>query len=226
MSKEFEDQLRLAFPSGTDSAVVRSVGAGVALADDARRNIEWLGNDIGDDLRGSLRRAAAMWRFRQDCLNGNLPFTADEVPNTTGTSHLLRITAGRFEAHIVRTESEGAFPKDAPIRQNKSLHNEPDMFIDGKIIPLHELPLDLLYAFLTFNADPKGMLTHVCWCMPEAQLKQMLAVINILPRSNIIPMPEPHTPPPPDPTEKLKFRKEVAERLMDETRTPKDKKTT
>lgn len=224
MSKEFEDQLRLAFPGTTDGAVVRSIGAAIALADDARRNIEWLGNEIGDDLRGSLRRAAAMWRFRQDCLNGNLPFKADEIPNTTGTSHLLKISAGDFEAHIVRTESEGAFPKDAPIRQNKCLHNEPDIFEDGRIVPLHELPVDLFYAWLTFNADRKGMLTHVCWCMPEAQRKQMLTVINILGRENVVPM-EPPVPPTPDPTEKLKFRQEVAERLMDEKPAANENKT-
>lgn len=224
MSKEFEDQLRGAFPQATDEAVVRSVAGGVALADDARRNVSWLISDIGDDLRGALRRAAVMWRFRLDCVSGVLPFEADEIGNTTGSSHLLKITAGRYEAHIVRTESSGAFPKDAPIRQSKSLYNQPDIFVDGRIVPLHELPPVPLYAWLAFNADRTGMLTHVCWCMPEAERKQMLALINILPRRADVAPIEPHTPPPPDPTESLRFRKEVAERLMDEKQSSDDKK--
>ena len=203
MSKEFDEQLRGAFPANTDLGVIRSIAGGVSLADDARRNTPWLMNLIGEDHRALLRRAAAMWQFRQDCLAGNLPFKADEIPNTTGSAHLLKISAGDFEAHIVRTESQGAFPKDAPIRQDMSLQNEPDLFRDGKIVPLHEIKksVERFYAWLSFNADHLGGLTHVCWCMPEADRKRFLGRVNI--------------PPAPDPATKMKFKTEVVERIMD-----------
>ncbi|RWO81031.1 hypothetical protein [Mesorhizobium sp.] len=214
MSAEFEEKLRGAFPANTDIAVIRTLATGVSLADDMRRNTPWLMTAIGDDHRGLFRRAAAMWQFRQDCLNGNLPFEAMEIPNSTGSSHLLNITAADFEAHIVRTDSEGAFPQDAPIRQDKSLSNEPDLFDDGKVVPLHEMTPDKLYAWLAFNADQTGGLTHACWCMPEAKRKVFLGRINIL-RGAGMSFVEPHVPPPPDPTTKMKFKLDVIERFMD-----------
>src|SRR5215470_9465974 len=118
MVKNFDEYLRDAFPEKTDAAVIRNVTLAVGLADDLRRNTPWLLSEIGDDLVGSLRRAAAMWRLHQACKDGELPFSASEIGNTTGSSHLLLLQSGAFEAHIVRTESTGAFPKDAPIRQD------------------------------------------------------------------------------------------------------------
>lgn len=214
MSDEFEAELRGAFPANTDVAVIRTLSTGVSLADDMRRNTPWLMTNIGDDHRGLFRRAAAMWQFRQDCIAGNLPFQAAEVPNTTGSSHLLNISSSNFDAHIVRTDSEGAFPQDAPIRQDKSLSNEPDLFNDGKIVPLHQIAPDKYYAWLSFNADQAGELTHVCWCMPEAKRKVFLGRINIL-RGVAFSSVDPHVPPPPDPTASLKFKREIIERLMD-----------
>ncbi|WP_406872596.1 hypothetical protein WHT83_24050 [Aminobacter sp. P9b] len=220
MSAEFEDQLRGAFPASTDVAVIRALATGVSLADDMRRNTPWLTTSIGDDHRGLFRRVAAMWQFRQDCLNGSLPFETVEVPNTTGSSHLLNITAADFEAHMVRTDSEGAFPQDAPIRQDKSLSNQLDLFNDGKVVPFHEIAPDKYYAWLSFNADLIGGLTHVCWCMPEANRKVFLGRINIMRNAGTLSV-EPHVPPPPDPTTAMKFKLDVVERFMD---TKSDKK--
>ena len=219
MAQEFDVLLRGAFPSVADVPVVRALASGVALADDARRNTSWLMSDIGDDLRGSLRRAAAMWRFEQDCRAGSLPFTARAVPNTTGSSHLLQISSGAFEAHIVRTSSEGAFPKDAPIRQDNRLTNQPDLFFDEKIIPISQARVDQYYAWLAFDADPLGALSHVCWCMPEASGRKYLSRVNIL-RAAPMSLDE-HQPTAPDPTERMKFKKDVVEKLMDETPGPK-----
>src|SRR5271157_2480877 len=115
MSKEFDDLLRTAFPISTDREVVRVVTEGVGLADDVRRNTPWLLNLVGSDLRSHLRRAATIFRFGQACKEGTLPFQAAEIENTNGSSHLLKISAGQFEAHIVRTDSDDSFPKDAPI---------------------------------------------------------------------------------------------------------------
>lgn len=216
MATEFVDKLRSAFPSATDRSVVQSLAAGVALADDVRRNTPWLLNLVGDDLRGNLRRAAAMWRFSQDCKNGVLPFRAEEVANTTGSSHLLKIKASNFEAHIVRTDSEASFPKDAPIRQDKRLSNEADFFLDeGRLRPVDDAGVENLYAWLAFGADLFGTLSHVCWCMPAAEQREFLARINIL-RSASVSEPEPAPePPPPNPADQLEFRREV-ERMLDE----------
>jgi hypothetical protein len=214
MSAEFDEKLRDAFPANTDVPVIRTLATGVSLADDMRRNTPWLMTAIGDDHRGLFRRAAAMWQFRQDCLNGNLPYEAVEVPNTTGSSHLLNITTGDFEAHIVRTASEGAFPQDAPIRQDKSLSNEPDLFNDGKVVPLRDMTPERYYAWLSFNADQTGGLTHVCWCMPEAIRKVFLGRINILRGAGTSAV-EPHVPPAPDPTSAMRFKLDVIERFMD-----------
>jgi len=216
MATEFVNKLRSAFPAGTDRPVVQSLAAGVALADDVRRNTPWLMNLVGDDLRGNLRRAAAMWRFSQDCKNGVLPFKAQEVANTTGSSHLLMIVAGAFEAHIVRTEGEASFPKDAPIRQDKRLSNEADLFIgDGKLKPVDVAGVENLYAWLSFGADLFGTLSHVCWCMPAAEQREFLARINILREANMFaPEPAPE-PPPPNPADQLEFRREI-ERMLDE----------
>jgi hypothetical protein len=208
MSVEFDSLLRADFPASTDKEVVRVVAEGVGLADDMRRNTPWLMNHVGDDLRGVLRRAATIFRFEQACKEGALPFQAIEIENTTGSSHLLRITAGRFEAHIVRTETEKSFPKDAPIRQDCRLRNQGDLFLEPKIVPLKELGEEILamYAWLTFNADCMGRLTHVCWCMPERDRNVFLGRLNLL-RSDFGEMPiEPHTPPPPDPKSRMKFK--------------------
>jgi hypothetical protein len=162
-----------------------------------------------------------MWQFESDCAAGNLPFQASIVPNTTATSHLLLIRSGRCEAHVVRTDSEGAFPQDAPIRQDKSLSNQPDLFEDRKIVPLHQKMdgITSLYSWLSFDADVTGGLTHVCWCMPEAKRKAFLSRINILKRGAGEAPIDDHAPPAPDPSQKIKFRSDldryIGDRLSD-----------
>lgn len=217
MSEEFDRQLRLAFPETTDTAVVRSLTTAVAIADDVRSNTPWLANLIGQDHRGLLRRAAAMWQIEADCVAGNLPFEASIVPNTTASCHLLLIRSGRFEAHVVRTDSEGAFPKDAPIRQDKSLSNQGDLFDGPKLIPI-EGSIDkiaTLYSWLSFNADVFGALTHVCWCMPEAGQKSFLSRFSILKAGAGESGLDDHAPPPPDLSQKIKFRNDLERYIGD-----------
>jgi hypothetical protein len=211
MSDDFDRHLRTAFPQTTDAAVVRTLATAVALADDVRRNTPWLANLIGSDHRGLLRRAAAMWQFEADCVAGNLPFEASIVPNTTASCHLLMIRSGGYEAHIVRTESEGAFPKDAPIRQDKSLSNQGDLFTDPKLVPLDAKLKSVanLYAWLSFDADTVGSLTHVCWCMPESGQKSFLSRFNILRKGSSGLSLDDHAPPPPDLSGKIKFRNDL-----------------
>jgi hypothetical protein len=223
----FDDYLREHFPENADAAMIRNIAMAVALADDLRRNTPWLGTLIGDDLTGSLRRAAAMWRVHQACIDGELPFKAEEIPNSIGSSHLLRILSGPFEAHVVRTESSGAFPKDAPIRQDHRLTNERTLFDDPKIVPFQELvgSVEKSYAWLMFNATPTGALTHVCYGMPKAEENKYLAHLDILRRALSLGTPiDPATPPTPDPTERLKFKRHVEEKIERKNKKDDDKK--
>jgi hypothetical protein len=228
MSEEFKHLLRSAFPEPTDPTVVRAVAEAVILADDLRRNTPWLTTSIGDDLTGTLRRAATMWRLAEFCKTGDLPFRADVVPNSTGSCHLLSIHSGRFEAHVVRTDSPGGFPKDAPIRQDRRLSNDGDLFDNPKIVPISELvEVARPYAWLAFNATDDGGLTHVCWCMPDPVENKYLARFNILRSASgtaAVPKLKPE-PPKPDPAMKLKFKKDIEEQLeRDRNKDKEDKK--
>ena len=76
------------------------------------------------------------------------------------------------------------------------------------MVPLREITplIPKMYAWLTFNADTIGGLTHVCWCMPERERNVFLGRINLL-KSGRGEMPiEPFTPTPPDPTTHMKFK--------------------
>jgi hypothetical protein len=221
MSEEFDLLIRSAFPATVDISILRVVAQGVALADDTRRNTSWLSSLIGDDLRGNLRRAATMWSFKQACQSGELPFEAIEIANSNRSSHLLQINSGKFEAHIVRTESDRSFPRDAIIRQDKSLTNEPDLFKDGQLDPLdiqtqRTFPY---YAWLSFNADIVGNLTHVGWAMPSAEKKEILGFVQVLrtdaQRGEFSSFDE-HSPPRPDPMARARFRADVEQALEDE----------
>lgn len=220
MSAEFDAFLRTGFPETTDRSVLRVISQGVALADDVRRNTLWLSNLVGSDTRGHLRRAAVMWSFSQACISGELPFETDEVSNTNGSSHLLEIRSGSFDAHIVRTESKKSFPKDAPIRQDKRLKNHADLFEDGRLPPFDEITADVIrhYAWLAFNADGIGNLSHVGWAMPASEQRKLLGFAPVLrtdaQRDEFSDFDE-HAPPKPDPLASVRFKDEI-ERAMDD----------
>ncbi len=218
MAGNFDDFLRGHFPEAEDATVIRMVSEGVGLADDLRRGTLWLSTELGADLTGMLRRVAAMWRIRKACLDGDLPFAASEVSNLTGSSHLLSIRSGPFEAHVVRTDTPGGFPKEAPIRQDKALRNQGDLLSEPRIVPLGPLlrGVRAAYAWLSFNALGAGQLTHVCWCMPEADGNRYLSRFEILriaqSRGTISAAPvEP--PSKPDPTQKMKFKRDIEEQI-------------
>ena len=152
------------------------------------------------------------------CASGELSFGADEVSNTTGTSHLLSILSENVELHIVRTEDILAFPIDAPIRQDRRVTNQPDLFEDGKIVPLTQALKEVprLYGWLAWGATSTGELTHLCLAMPEHDRDQWLAHVNILHRVQLIegtPRPTEPTPSAPNPALLLKFRAEIARSL-------------
>lgn len=213
---DFNDELKAAFAVATDVPLIRNMNLAVSLADDLRRNTPWLGSELGDDLTGVLRRVAVMHRISQACVDGELPFTTEEIPNTTGSCHLLSIRSARFEAHVVRTESPKAFPKDAPIRQDRRATNEPTLFdaLDPKIVPLNKVLEEVgrLYAWLSFNANPVGMLTHVGWAMPDANTDKFVAYRDVLGSAmRSATAPTDATPPKPSIGDKIKFRDAIEE---------------
>lgn len=220
MSSDFDELLRTGFPENTDQSVLRAISQGVALADDVRRNTPWLTNLVGTDARGHLRRAAVMWSFQQACSSGELPFDAVEVPNSNGSAHLLEICSGKFEAHIVRTDSAKSFPQDAPIRQDKSLKNDADLFEDGHLAPFEVITARVAtnYAWLSFNADRFGNLSHVGWAMPAAERKVLLGFVSVLRtnahREEFSDFDE-HAPPKPDPLAKVHFKESIEQALND-----------
>jgi hypothetical protein len=69
------------------------------------------------------------------------------------------------------------------------------------------------YAWLSFNATPIGMLTHVCWCMPKPQERGYLARFNILRAAQSASAPPPSEPAKPDPTESMKFKKHIESQI-------------
>lgn len=219
MSVEFEAQLRKAFPEETDATVIRLVREAVGLADDLRRSTPFLSTDLGVDLVGTLHRTAALWRIHKACRDGDLPFNAEIVENKTGSSHLLQVKSGLFEAHVVRTDSPGGYPRDAPIRQDARLRNQPDLFDGPRLEPAAHLisKVPKLYAWLSFNTAAKGELSHLCWCMPEELERKYLARVNILRRAFEMGLADKldltSEPPKPDPKSALKFKEHIQEQI-------------
>lgn len=220
MSEEFRAKLIAAFPETTWPTLTRGIREAIKVADSVRRSTPFLSTLVGRDLRGLSRRAAVMWRVQLLCKSGELPFKAEEIQNTNGTSHLLSIRSQNIELHIVRTDEADAFPVDAPIRQDARASNSGDLFEDRKLLPLHKV-LDSvpLYGWLAWGATGRGEITHLCLGMPEYRQDQWLALVNVLKHVSAL---EKTTKPTeaaasaPNPALLLKFREEIARSLEKE----------
>lgn len=184
MTDSFEARLLGAYPEQTWPTLTRGVREGVRIADDVRRSTPFLSTRIGGDLRGLLRRAAIMWRLQMLCRSSELPFKADEVLNSNGSSHLLSVLSNNIELHVVRTDDADAFPEDAPIRQDKRASNSADLFDDGKIVAINQAveTVPRLYGWIAWGATARGDLTHLCLAMPEWRQDAWLAHLNVLHR--------------------------------------------
>lgn len=187
MDPKLADQLAQAFPATTDAEVERAVTEGILLADDLVSSTPILKTLIGRDLRGHIRRAGVMFRIHDLCQRGDLPFETSIGKMPYGNWHHLEIRSGRFSAHVCRTLTAFDFPVDALSRQEAKLVNEPDLFADGKIVPIGELALNAqqLYAWLTFGVSRAGALEHLCWAMPPADEGEWLAHIDIRERKTV-----------------------------------------
>ena len=83
-----------------------------------------------------------------------------------GHWHLLEIGAGVERAHICKTDEPDAFPEDTPVKQDERLVNQFDLFERPPPAEVLILKIPRLYVWLTFGADIRGTLTHVCWAAP------------------------------------------------------------
>lgn len=187
MDDRLQRLLEVAFPEYTDANVIRAVSEGIALADDLIDNSRVLRNAGGGDLRGHIRRVGIMFRIRDLCERGDLPFTAEIVPMPLGPWHWLEIRHGNFLAHACRTSAPHAFPEDTLSRQDARLRNQEDLFappaIDrGDVI----ISIREFYAWLTFGIGREGILEHLCWAMPPADDGDWLAYRDILRHTAIV----------------------------------------
>ena len=91
MSDEYRNLLISAYPESTWQTLTRGTREAVKIADGVRRSTPFLTTLVGGDLRGLMRRACLMWRVQALCKSKELPFQAEEIANTNGTSHLLTI---------------------------------------------------------------------------------------------------------------------------------------
>jgi hypothetical protein len=223
MSEEHRRLLEEAYPPETWSVLTRGIGEAIKIADKVRLSTPFLTTLVGGNLRGLLRRAALMWRIQMLCKSKELPFEAEEIANTNGTSHLLRIRSNKIELHIVRTDEPGAFPVDAPIRQDSRISNEADLFSDdGKLVPLHVAleSVPRLYGWIMWGATGRGELTHFALGMPEPERDEWLTYIDVLTQVRAAEARAPavaEKSSKPNPALLLKFNEDIARRFEQDT---------
>jgi hypothetical protein len=220
MSEEYRNLLVSAYPESTWPTLTRGIREAITIADGVRRSTPFLMTLVGGDQRGLLRRASLMWRIQSLCKSKELPFEAQEITNTYATSHLLSIKSQKLELHIVRTDEPEAFPVEALIRQDNRAINEPDLFRDGKLIPLHEAieAVPRLYGWLMWGATAGGDLTHFALGMPEPENDKWLSYVDVLSQVTALEARTSHTETKvasskPNPALMLKFRDEIARQL-------------
>jgi hypothetical protein len=229
MSEDFRQLLVEAYPEATWSTLVRGAREAISMSDKLRLSTPFLSTKVGIDMRGLQRRAALMWRIQLLCRSKDLPFDAEEITNTNGTSHLLRIRSKKIELHIVRTEEEYGFPVEAHIREVNRVSNEPDLFRDGKLLPLHEAmeAIPRLYGWIMWGATFKGELTHFALGMPEKKEDKWLTYVDVLTHVRAAEVAAGASAPAersskPDPTLLLKFNQEIARKLEQQESSEQD----
>jgi hypothetical protein len=229
MSEDFRRLLVEAYPEATWSTLVRGAREAISMSDKVRLSTPFLSTKVGTDNRGMQRRAALMWRIQLLCKSKELPFEVEEITNTNGTSHLLQIRSNKIDLHVVRTEEPGAFPVEAHIREINRVSNEPDLFRDGKLLPLHEVmeAIPRLYGWVMWGATSKGELTHFALGIPEKKQDKWLTYVDVLTRVMAAEVVAGASAPAersskPDPTLLLKFNQEIARKLEQQESSERD----
>jgi hypothetical protein len=208
-----KEQLALAYPSSTFPMTIRCVRDGIILADEYLSSTAFMLTPVGLDLRGNLRRAAISFKIHELCTKGDLPFSTTMPKMERANWHQLEIRSGKCVGYLTRTEEEGGFPEDRPSRQDERLRNQGDLF-QPNVVALNESALNIS-AWLTWRADRKGNLLHLCWGAPAADVDEWLGFSNLLKTAAhdlpVVTSSADMTSP--DPKERMRFREEVAEKL-------------
>lgn len=208
-----KEQLALAYPSSTFSMTIRGVREGIILADDTLGSAPFMMSPIGQDLRGNLRRAAISFKIHELCTKGDLPFSTKMPKMERANWHQLEIRSGKCVGYLTRTEDEGGFPEDRPSRQDERLRNQGDLFRPN-VVALNESALNIS-AWLTWRADRKGNLLHLCWGAPDADTDEWLGFANLLKTAgHELPVMGGGEVATPDPKERMRFRDEIAEQII------------
>jgi hypothetical protein len=216
--KEIQDRLRRSIPTSVDVPLARAVREGILLADDLFGSGTLLGNDLGKDLRGHVRRVAISYQVMSYCQRGDLPFNAKISAMPKGRWHWVEFRAAGLLAHSCRTEDVFSFPDEADSRQDFRLSLQPDLLSwPTKNKPLAEVVKEVpeLYAWLTYRVDGDGGLSHLCWGSPAPDDDDWLAHINVLKEISR----EAATVPPikvPNPTERLRFKDHIQQAIDQE----------
>ena len=205
-----QERLRAAFPQNTDPLVYRAVREGVMLADHLLETNEILNTLIGADLRGHIRRAGVFMKLHDFCAKDDLPFSATYSKMPIGSWHFLELKSKNVTAHIHKTESSGAFPKDSPTRQIERLTNQLDLLSDEKVVSFSDIlggagPFN---AWLTLGADKKGNITHVTWKVPAKGSDDWLASIDVIAGAAGATL-TPPSPKAPDPRDNMRFKEHI-----------------
>ena len=204
-----QQRLRSAFPEKSDPLTSRAVREGILLADDLIDTNEILKTLIGKDLRGHVRRAGVMMKLHDFCASGDLPFGAEFKRMPIGSWHFLELKSGAVTAHVHKTESAGAFPKDTPTRQLERVTNQPDLFADENVVPFSQIMGEGPFnAWLTFGAGEGGKCGHITWRVPASDDDDWLASIDVL-QSAAKSIATPPSEKTPSPKEKMRFKDHV-----------------
>jgi hypothetical protein len=220
---EVQERLLTAFPPSSNAALVRAVQEGIFLADQLFDGETFLGNAIGRDLRGHIRRAGVSFQIKKYCERGDLDFRAQEKEMPRGRWHWLEIQSTGAIAHICRTDDANSFPDETESRQDIRIKLQGDLFAwesektdFGKII--RDIPK--LYSWMIYRVGVGQQLAHLCWVSPAADMDVYVGHIDVLKQVTALG----HVPiasSVPDPKDKVKLK----EHLADALEKSKDKKT-
>jgi hypothetical protein len=122
--REFQELLR-SFPEQTWSSMVQALGDGIRRADEHVQVTPMFAGEIGQDIRGHIRRVSILNRFQELSRLRSLPYEATASKMPVGSWHWLNIRSGGMTAHVVRTDDPGCYTewddKPAGFLRNKSV---------------------------------------------------------------------------------------------------------
>ena len=210
MSTYFRPIILNAFPEINWPTIRRCAVTGVSLADALIEREKMLNWAVGRDQLGDLRRIGVMWKIAQACKDGELPFECNTKENTVRNCHHIEIASQRVYAHVTRTPSLRSMPRETTLRDNERASNQGDLF-DSKEFTTDLSLIKRWYAWIMFNADERGNLSHLAIGLPKARENDWLDLISIL-GGEIEKLSGPEEERrPPTPEEIMKFREEIRE---------------